>query len=171
MSTLQRAIEIAVAAHAGGTDKLAAAVPYVTHPLALMQSVESVPAKIVAVLHDVLEDTSVTVNDLREAGFSAEVIEGVQAVTRLPGESYADFVVRCGKNPLGREVKLADLQHNFNLPRTLIRPNRLLNDIVRLGRYALSYRFLTHDISENQYRRAVDDLEAVQAPAARSDRP
>jgi hypothetical protein len=171
MSTLQRAIEIAVAAHAGGTEKLAAAVPYVTHPLALMQSVESVPAKIVAVLHDVLEDTSVTVNDLREAGFSAEVIEGVQAVTRLPGESYADFIVRSAKNPLGREVKLADLQHNFNLPRTLIRPDRPLNDIVRLGRYALSYRFLTHDISEDEYRRAVDDLEAVQAPAARSDRP
>ena len=169
MSTLQRAIEIAVAAHAGGTEKLAPAVPYVTHPLALMQSVESVPAKIVAVLHDVLEDTSVTVDDLRKAGFGSDVIEGVLAVTRLPDESYADFIVRSAKNSLGREVKLADLQHNFNLPRTLIRPDRLLKDIVRLGRYALSYRFLTHGLSEDEYRRAVGDLEALQAqvPSAR----
>ncbi len=170
MSTLQRAIEIAVAAHAGEKEKLTPAIPYVTHPLAMMQSVASVSAKMVAVLHDVLEDTSVTVDDLREAGFGNDVIEGVLAVTRLQSESYADFIVRSAKNPLGREVKLADLQHNFNLPRTLIRPDRLLNDIVRLGRYALSYRFLTQSISEDEYRRAVDELEAVQAPAARSDR-
>lgn len=163
MSTLQRAIEIAVAAHAGGKEKLTPAIPYVTHALAVMQSVESVSAKIVAVFHDVLEDTSVTVDDLREAGFGTEVIEGVEAVTRLPGESYADFIVRSGKNLLGREVKLADLQHNFNLPRTLIRPARLLKDIVRLGSYALSYRFLTHNLSEEEFRRGVDDLEAVQA--------
>ena len=89
--------------------------PYVTHPLALMPSVESVPAKMVAVLHDVLEDTSVTVDDLRKADFGSDVIEGVLAVTRLPDESYPDFIVRSAKNPLGREVKLADLQHNFNL--------------------------------------------------------
>jgi hypothetical protein len=162
MSDLQRAMEIAVAAHAGAKEKLSPAVPYVTHPLALMQLVDSVPAKIVAVLHDVLEDTSTTVHDLREAGFSEEVIEGVIAVTRAAGESYADFIVRCSKNSLGREVKLADLQHNFNLPRTLIRPSRVVRDVVRLGRYAPSYRFLKNDLTEEEFRRGVNDLEELQ---------
>src|SRR6188768_414379 len=98
MSNLEKAIRIAVAAHAGQTDKGGA--PYITHPLRLMAAVETEEEKIVALLHDVVEDTTVTLDDLRREGFSDSVLAGVACVTHRRDEPYAEYVIRCKHNPV-----------------------------------------------------------------------
>ena len=156
MSTLAKAIAIAVEAHAGQTEKPHGG-PYVLHPLRVMALVPDEPARIVAVLHDVVEDCGITADDLRRHGFPEAVVAGVLAVTRPDGESYADFVVRCKADPLGRRVKVADLTDNFNLPRTLVRADSLDRDLARVRKYILSYKFLTDELTEAQYRDAMRD--------------
>jgi hypothetical protein len=151
MATLERAIQIAAQAHEGQKDKQGA--PYILHPLRLMMAVEGLEAKMVAVLHDVVEDTSVTLDDLRAAGFSQPVLDGVACVTHRKTEPYADYVVRCKANPLVRPVKLADLRDNNTFPRILLRPDRMERDLSRIRRYVLSYQFLAGQISEPEYRR------------------
>ena len=90
--------------------------------------------------------------DLRQAGFSEGVLAAVQCVTHRKDEPYADYVVRCKGNEVARRVKLADLGDNARLDRTILRPQRLQQDLARIRRYALSYKFLTDQISEEQYR-------------------
>jgi hypothetical protein len=109
----------------------------------------------VAVLHDTLEDTPLTEDDLRKAGFSEAVIAGVGTVTHHKGQSYTDYVVACSKNDVARRVKLADLEDNCRLDRTLLRTASLQRDLVRLHRYNLSYKFLTGQMSEADYRSAM----------------
>ena len=91
MATLERAIQIAVSAHAGQIDK--SGQPYVLHPLRVMFSVSSLQERIAAMLHDVIEDTSTTMDDLMEEGFHEEVIEAVRALTKLDGESRMDVFI------------------------------------------------------------------------------
>src|SRR5262245_21126219 len=150
MATLEKAIEIAARRHAGTADKQGA--PYILHPLRVMMQVQGAEAQMVAVLHDTVEDTGLTAEELRAEGFSAAVIEGVLAVTHRPGESYADYVVRCSKSETARQVKLADLADNTRLDRALLRPHLLQRDLKRIERYILSYKFLTGQISEADYR-------------------
>jgi hypothetical protein len=150
MSMLEKAIRIAVNAHSGQADKGGA--PYITHPLRLMAAVETEEEKIVAVLHDVIEDTSVTIEDLRQVGFSEDVLTGVACVTHRREESFADYVVRCKAHPLARQVKLADLTDNSRLDRSILRLDRVVRDLARIHRYLFSYKFLTDKLSEPDYR-------------------
>jgi guanosine-3',5'-bis(diphosphate) 3'-pyrophosphohydrolase len=120
VATIERALQIAAKAHEGQKDK--SGKPYIFHPLRAMMSVEGEEAQIVAILHDVIEDTSVTVDDLRQAGFSEKTIEGVLCVTHRKDETYADYVVRCKGNGVARRVKLADLEDNSRLDRNILRP-------------------------------------------------
>jgi (p)ppGpp synthase/HD superfamily hydrolase len=114
---LDRAIEIAVDAHAGQTDK--AGEPYILHPLRVMLRMGTEDERIVAVLHDVVEDCPrYPIERLKVAGFSPEVIRAIEAVTRAPNESYDEFIQRAAKNPLACAVKRADLIDN-------LRPDRL----------------------------------------------
>ena len=115
MSTLERAISIAALAHEGQVDKADA--PYILHPLRVMLSLETVEERVVGVLHDVLEDTQVSVAVLRDAGFSETILLALEAVTKRPGESYEGFVLRAASNPIGRRVKRADLLDNSDLSR------------------------------------------------------
>jgi (p)ppGpp synthase/HD superfamily hydrolase len=115
MSSLERAVELAAKHHAGQRQRNGT--PYLLHPLYVMQRVEGLPAKIVAVLHDVVEDTLLTLEDLRAEGFSSEVVEAVRLLTRLDNVSYEDYVHALAHNPLARTVKLADLRHNIDLTR------------------------------------------------------
>ena len=117
-----------------------------------MMNVQGEEAQIVAVLHDGIEDTSVTADDLRQAGFSEQVVAAVLCVTHRKEEPYADYVVRCKGNEVARRVKLADLEDNWRLDRTILRPQRFEPDVARLRKYALSYKFLTDQITEEQYR-------------------
>jgi hypothetical protein len=120
-----------------------------------MANVSGDDAKMAAVLHDVVEDAGVSPDDLRSMGFSETVLNAVLALTRGKGETYADFILRCAANRVARDVKLADLQDNFNLPRALVRPEKLETDLARLRKYVLSYKFLTNVIDEAQFRAAM----------------
>jgi hypothetical protein len=143
-------LQIAAQAHEGQKDK--EGLPYILHPLRAMMSVQGEEAQIVAVLHDVIEETAVTADDLRRAGFSEPVVAAVVSVTHRKDESYADYVVRCKGNEVARQVKLADLADNWRLDRTILRPQRFEADVARLRKYALSYKYLADQITEEQYR-------------------
>jgi (p)ppGpp synthase/HD superfamily hydrolase len=116
MSTLERAIAIAAEAHAGQVDK--AGQPYILHPLRMMLSLATADERIVAVLHDVVEDCpGWDFPRLRAAGFSETVLAALDSVTNRAGEDYDAFVARAAANPIGRSVKLADLRDNSDLAR------------------------------------------------------
>lgn len=128
---LERAIEIAVTAHAGVIDKGGA--PYILHPLRVMMSVEGVDAQIVAVLHDVVEDSNWTIDQLKSEGFSDRVLEALQSVTKISDdEDYDQFIKRALANPIGRIVKIADIKDNLDVTRIA---NLNESDMARLNRY------------------------------------
>lgn len=153
MSTLEKAIRIASRAHEGVMDKQGQ--PYLLHPLRVMLSCDDPDARIVGVLHDVVEDTNVTFDDIRKDGFSETVLAALRLVTHSRRDSYTDYVVRCKADPIARAVKLADLQDNARLSRAMVRPEHLDRDMSRVKKYLLSYRFLCDEISEADYRRAM----------------
>jgi (p)ppGpp synthase/HD superfamily hydrolase len=131
MSTLERAIAIAAEAHAGQVDKAGA--PYVLHPLRMMLRVSSTDERIVAVLHDVVEDCpGWTFDRLRGEGFSDHIIQALQSVTKRDGEEYEAFVRRAATNPIGRRVKLADLDDNSDPSRIAMPSER---DFRRIEKY------------------------------------
>lgn len=112
---LDKAILIAAKAHNGQTDK--GGEPYILHPLRVMSSVKSERERICAVLHDVIEDTDITLEYLRGEGFSEEIIAALEALTRGQNETYDEFIDRIIKNKTACHVKLADLKDNMNLSR------------------------------------------------------
>lgn len=136
MSTLERAIEIAASAHAGQRDK--AGLAYILHPLRVMLAVSTPEARIAAVLHDVVEDTSWTLDRLEAEGFDAPILEAVSLLTHEPGseppseDEYLAYVARAGANTIAREVKIADLRDNLDLTR-IREPSA--RDYARLQRY------------------------------------
>ena len=89
---------------------------------------------------------------VRKAGFSEAVLVAVQCVTHRRDEPYADYVVSCKSNPIARQVKLGDLADNCRLDRTILRPQRLQRDLARIHRYFLSHKYLTDQITEEEYR-------------------
>jgi (p)ppGpp synthase/HD superfamily hydrolase len=128
------------------------------HPLRVMANVDGLAAKIVAILHDVIEDTAVTEDDLKAEGFPAPLVESVLCLTHRDGESYADYVVRCKRDEVARRVKLADLEDNARPARVLFRADRLASDSQRVSRYLLAHKFLTDAMSEADYRKAMASL-------------
>ena len=108
-----------------------------------------------AILHDVIEDTSVTADDLRREGFSETVLEALDRLTHRKDEPYAEYVIRCKGYEIARRVKLADLEDNSRLSRTILRPDRIEPDIGRVRKYLLAYKFLTDMLTEEQYRAAM----------------
>jgi (p)ppGpp synthase/HD superfamily hydrolase len=153
MASIEKALQIAARAHEGQKDKDGQ--PYILHPLRVMNAVEGEAEKVVAILHDVIEDTSVTVEDLRREGFDEAVLAALDCVTQRKGEPYADYVVRSKSDQIAWRVKLADLEDNARLSRALLRPDRIEPDIARLRKYLLAYKFLTDKLSEKQYRAAM----------------
>ena len=128
---LDRAIEIAVSAHKGVVDKGGA--PYVLHPLRMMMAVHTDEEKIVAVLHDVVEDTHWTFEDLAAEGFSESVINGLRSVTKTSdSEDYDDFIGRAKSNRIGRKVKIADITDNLDVRRI---GELSQKDLERLNKY------------------------------------
>lgn len=108
--TVADADRLAWAAHQGQVDK--AGMPYIDHPRAvadiLRQQGHSDTVIIVGLLHDVVEDTSVTLGELRDRGYPDEVVQAVDSVTKRPGETYMDLIRRAAADPIGRLVKIAD---------------------------------------------------------------
>ena len=149
MATLERAIQIAVEAHTGANDK--GGNPYILHPLRVMFSLATDEERIVGVLHDVVEDCADqvwTFDRLEAEGFSATVLSGLRAVTKLDGEAdYQEFVQRAATDPIGRRVKMADISDNLDITRISKITEK---DFDRLKRYkkALSYLQNYEDISD-----------------------
>ena len=130
MSNLARVIEIAATAHEEQT-RLDGS-PYILHPLRLMFQLEGDLQQMAAVLHDVVEDTEWTFEDLRKEGFDEALIEALDCLTRREGESYKEFIDRLVPNPVARAVKIADLEDNMNL-KQLERVTE--NDLKRTAKY------------------------------------
>ena len=139
MSMLEKAIALAVEAHKGQRNKLAG--PYILHPLRVMLRLQGETEQIVGVLHDVVEDTEISFDDLAQMGFSAEIIAALDGVTRREGESYSDFVERSLQNPISRRVKLADLEDNMNIRRLPV--ELTTRDYERLQRYRRAWARLS----------------------------
>jgi (p)ppGpp synthase/HD superfamily hydrolase len=115
MSTIEGAAAIAEQAHADQVDKAGA--PYITHPTRVAGAVEGEEAKVVALLHDVVEDSEWTLDQLRDEGFSDAVIKAIDALTHKDRDGYFDAVRRAKADPLARIVKLADLADNSDRTR------------------------------------------------------
>ena len=114
LTLLSIAIDIAVSAHSGQFDK--AGVPYILHPLRVMGGVKTVSEKIVGVLHDVVEDTDITLDDLlNKYKFPQYIVDAVDSVTARENESYNSFIQRVKLNKIGRKVKIVDLRDNSDL--------------------------------------------------------
>ncbi len=134
MATLENAIAFAARAHAGQQDK--AGEPYILHPLRVMLRCATEDERMAAILHDVVEDCGVTLDDLRRAGFPAEVVRAVDLLSRREGEAYEAFIERLRPDPLARRVKLADLEDNIDLRRRIPLAEE---DFARLDRYARAW--------------------------------
>ena len=107
--------------------------PYILHPLRLMAQFTDRTRQIIAVLHDVVEDSAYTLEDLRARGFQVDVLDAIACLTKQPGEAYPAFIQRVKANPLASAVKLADLTDNMNLAR--LRTPLQEADLLRLKKY------------------------------------
>lgn len=143
MFTLADAVALATSAHDGQVDKSDR--PYIGHPLRVMASVEGEHAQMAAVLHDVIEDTSVTAEDLTARGCPSDVVDAVVALSHLPGEPQEDYLRRVAANPLALLVKRADIADNLS-PARMAR----LDDGTRARleiKYATALRLLDQFVS------------------------
>jgi hypothetical protein len=142
MSTLEKAIAIAAEAHAGQIDK--AGQPYILHPLRVMLLLTALEDRVVGVLHDVVEDggEACSLDRLREEGFSETILAAIDSITKRPEEEddYDAFIRRAAKHPVGRRVKLADLEDNCDLSRISAPTER---DYRRIEKYRRAIEFLS----------------------------
>lgn len=130
MATLEQAISLAAQQHEGQVDKANA--PYILHPLRVMLNVPTIEHKIVAVLHDILEDTETTIEDLYQFGFQEHIIDAIVALTKKQGETRLEAAQRARLNPIARVVKLADINDNMDLSRI---QSPTVKDFERLKEY------------------------------------
>ena len=122
--------------HAGQKDK--AGLPYVEHPRAVAARVESEEEKIVALLHDTVEDTDATIDEIREM-FGSTIADAVALLTHDNSVPYMEYVAKVKENPIARAVKLADLSHNMDLSRI---PHVTERDLQRIEKYKKAYELL-----------------------------
>lgn len=134
---ISKAELIAQKAHAGQVDK--AGEPYFNHPKRVAKNVAGEEEIMVALLHDVVEDTEITLEHLKAEGFSNTVLEALDAITKREGESYDDFINRVKENPIALDVKLADLKDNMDILRL---PALTETDLQRVAKYHKAYRYL-----------------------------
>jgi ADP-ribosylglycohydrolase len=149
--SLTAAVALATAAHAGQVDKLG--IEYIQHPLGVMARVGGEDEKIVAALHDVVEDTDVTLDELRARGFAEHIVRAVDAVTKREGEALADSMARVAADPLALAVKFADLAHNANPERQALLPTETRERLTE--KYRESARLLGTTLEEILARPAV----------------
>lgn len=108
---LNKALSIAYEAHEKQVDKAGA--PYILHPMRVALHCKTEEEKVVALLHDVLEDSPMTLEDLKSEGFNEEILEALKCLTKIKGEDYRDFIQRIVLNPLATRVKIQDLKDKY----------------------------------------------------------
>ena len=133
-----RAMNIAYSAHMGQFDK--AGVPYIFHPVHLAEQMDTEEECIVALLHDVVEDTEVTFEDL-EKEFSKTIIDAIRLLTHDKSVDYMEYVKNLKSNTIARKVKLADLRHNSDSTRLIKITDK---DIERINKYKRAIELLTN---------------------------
>jgi (p)ppGpp synthase/HD superfamily hydrolase len=146
---LEEAIAVACRAHRGQRYPSPEREPYIQHSLRVMLAVHSFRTQMVAVLHDVLEDTAVTVGDLRAAGLPGEVVAAVVAMTHRPEHTYEEYIEQVAGDPLACQVKLADLADNLANNRRLARTPDVVG---RIDRYEQAIRRLRSEIGPGPNR-------------------
>lgn len=134
---LELALSIATKAHRGQFDK--AGIDYIEHPIFVASQVDSEEEKAVALLHDVIEDSSVTAEELLNAGLPETVVTAVQILSKKKGQDYQTYLKTVKSNPLARAVKLADLKHNSDLLRLETITGK---DLERLEKYKKAVDYL-----------------------------
>ena len=137
MKLIEKSLHIALQAYAGKTDK--AGREYIHHPLRVMAKMKTDLEMSVALLHDVIEDSDLTAEQLLAEGIPAEVIEAIQCLSRNENEDYQDFVGRTKKNELAAKIKIADIEDNIDVLR-LASLNE--TDLTRIKKYHSAWQFL-----------------------------
>ena len=140
----KKAIKIMFEAHKNQLDK--SGMPYVFHPWHVAEQMDDENSTIVALLHDVIEDTKVTIEYLAEEGFDQNILDALILLTHEDGVDYFDYVSRISSNEIATKVKMADLQHNMDL-------NRLSNvsskDLERFEKYSRCYDYLLESLNKS----------------------
>ncbi|CRV17184.1 TPA: HD domain-containing protein [Streptococcus equi subsp. equi] len=139
MSIVELAFRVAKKAHLGQVNK--AGVDYIKHPITVASFVKTDEEKATAYLHDVIEDTSLTLLDLEEYDFPRSVIEAVDILTKKKGQDYQSYLNLVKTNKLARTVKLADLKHNSDLSRLSEVTNK---DLKRYKKYQEAIKYLNN---------------------------
>jgi len=137
MNKLESAIGLACKVHAGQADK--AGQPYILHPLRLMLKFHDENARMAAVLHDVVEDGNISLDDLRELGIPEQVVAAVDCLSRREGESYDAFIERLAVDKLARRVKIEDVRDNMDVTRLAALSEE---DLSRVAKYHKALRYL-----------------------------
>ena len=133
----KKAMKLCFEAHKNQVDK--SGMPYVFHPFHLAEQMTDELTTVTALLHDVVEDTPYTLDDLRQMGFPEDVLAALTLLTHDDAEPYMDYVRRLKDNPIARAVKLADLRHNSDLTRL----NRIdARALARVEKYRAAIRLL-----------------------------
>lgn len=134
---LELAIEVATQAHKGQLDK--GGNPYILHPQAVAAALDSTENKIVAYLHDVVEDTEITLEDLKEMGFTYRIVNSIRILTKSKDISYEDYLKSVKKDSNAWHVKMADIKHNMDISRI---PEPTAKDFARIEKYKKALAFL-----------------------------
>ena len=134
----KKAMKLCFEAHKNQTDK--SGLPYVFHPFHVAEQMHDEKTTIVALLHDVIEDTSYTLQDLRAMGFNQEVLDAIALMTHDNNVPYMEYVAKIRENPIARTVKLADLRHNSDLTRM---DEITETELKRVEKYKAAMRLLT----------------------------
>ena len=142
----KKAIKIMYENHKNQVDK--SGIPYVFHPFHIAEQMDDENTTIVALLHDIVEDTNMTFEQLDNEGFSREVIDAFMLLTHNPNEDYYDYIKRIGTNPIAKAVKIKDLEHNMDFSRL----DSISGwDLVRVEKYKDCHDYLVNlDTMENQ---------------------
>ena len=121
----KKAMKIDFAAHKNQTDKNG--IPYIYHPIHLAEQMADEKTICVALLHDVVEDTDITFEQLAREGFPDDIIEALKLLTHDDSIQYMDYVKEIKSNPIAAAVKLADLKHNSDLTRLDVIDEKAIN--------------------------------------------
>ncbi|MBF0145440.1 MAG: bifunctional (p)ppGpp synthetase/guanosine-3',5'-bis(diphosphate) 3'-pyrophosphohydrolase [Magnetococcales bacterium] len=138
MSTLEKALALAARYHEGQVDR--SGQPYILHPLRLMMQLDDPSHQMIALLHDVVEDTPITLKDLEREGFSESVLSVVDLLTHRAEDSYEDYIARLKPNRVARKIKLLDLIDNMDVRRLDHVPDE--RDWARMQRYQRAWATL-----------------------------
>lgn len=139
-SATKKALKLCFEAHKNQVDK--SGMPYVFHPFHFAEQMMDENTTVVALLHDVIEDTDYTIEDLKNVGFNAAVLEAISLMTHSKDVPYMDYVAEIKKNPIAKAVKLADLKHNSDLSRLDTVDNKAIK---RVGKYKNAIEFLLQE--------------------------